>query len=178
MLASARQLLPGGPVEHLVFSDGLASVSVFVESAAADGSAPGEEEAAALGSSSAYSTVVEGYRVIAVGEVPPETVRAIAQSIHSAGPVPGLADALPGSAGASAPASHAPELAGEAAAAAGGTAALSILINGPANASRGMPADPSPVGTLGDSRAAFGGGQFSGASALPPGGSGRGTGRR
>jgi len=31
MTASARQVLPSGPVEHLVFSDGLASVSVFVE---------------------------------------------------------------------------------------------------------------------------------------------------
>ena len=41
-----------------------------------------------LGSSSAYSTVVQGYRVTAVGEVPPQTVRAIAQSIRTAGRQP------------------------------------------------------------------------------------------
>ena len=37
MTASARQMLPAGPVEHLVFSDGLASVSVFVEIGRAGG---------------------------------------------------------------------------------------------------------------------------------------------
>ena len=46
------------------------------------------EDAAALGASSAYSTVVQGYRVTAVGEVPPDTVRAIAQAIRNRGPAP------------------------------------------------------------------------------------------
>jgi len=87
MTASARQMLPGGPVEHVVFSDGLASVSVFVE-AGPDVGAPGtvREDVAAIGASSAFSTVVQGYRVTAVGEVPPETVRVIAQAIRNAGP--------------------------------------------------------------------------------------------
>jgi sigma-E factor negative regulatory protein RseB len=86
MTASARQMLPSGPVEHLVFSDGLASVSVFVEMGRADGgSAAREDDAATLGTSSAYSTVAEGYRVTAVGEVPPETVRVIARAIHNTG---------------------------------------------------------------------------------------------
>ena len=49
-----------------------------------------------LGSSSAYSTVVHGYRVTAVGEVPPDTVRAIAQSIRTAGPAPSMAESLLG----------------------------------------------------------------------------------
>jgi sigma-E factor negative regulatory protein RseB len=84
MTASARQLLPGGPVEHLVFSDGLASVSVFVETARREPAEHASDDAATLGSSSAFSTFIEGYRVTAVGEVPPDTVRAIARSIRSA----------------------------------------------------------------------------------------------
>jgi sigma-E factor negative regulatory protein RseB len=86
MTASARQMLAGGPVEHLVFSDGLASVSVFVEVRRDASRSPGSEDAATLGISSAFSTVVQGYRVTAVGEVPPDTVRTIARSIRTAGP--------------------------------------------------------------------------------------------
>jgi sigma-E factor negative regulatory protein RseB len=93
------QLMPGssGPVAHLLFSDGLASVSVFVESQArgrvppgAVDKNPGAPNAAAgagmsqFGSTSAFSTVVEGHKVTAVGEVPPETVRSIANSLKSA----------------------------------------------------------------------------------------------
>jgi sigma-E factor negative regulatory protein RseB len=85
MTASARQMLRGGPVEHLVFSDGLASVSVFIEIARSSGE-PDKDDAATLGTSSAYSTLVQGYRVTAVGEVPPETVRIIAQSIRNPAP--------------------------------------------------------------------------------------------
>ncbi len=90
MTASARRMLPRGPVEHLVFSDGLASVSVFIEHAQAQGPAPGADGAVRFGISSAYSTAVEGYRVTAVGEVPPDTVRTIALSIRSAGPAAGF----------------------------------------------------------------------------------------
>jgi sigma-E factor negative regulatory protein RseB len=103
----AAQSMPGttGRVEHFVFSDGLASVSVFVETqvitgaaAAADpgalarnsGATPGvtaaptsANEVAQFGSTSAFSTVVEGRKITAVGEVPPETVRAIANSLQS-----------------------------------------------------------------------------------------------
>ncbi|HEX4378235.1 MAG TPA: MucB/RseB C-terminal domain-containing protein [Steroidobacteraceae bacterium] len=91
MTASARQMLPGGPVEHLVFSDGMASVSVFIE-VGRDPNASGHDDAATLGTSSAYATMVQGYRVTAVGEVPPETVRAIALSIRTAGPSTNAAD--------------------------------------------------------------------------------------
>jgi len=85
MTTSAHQVLPGGPVEHLVFTDGMASVSVFVEVGHVAGASAQDDEAS-LGTSSAYSTVVQGYRVTAVGEVPPDTVRAIALSIRTAGP--------------------------------------------------------------------------------------------
>src|SRR5580698_8247979 len=78
MTVIARQVLSGGPVEHLVFSGGLASVSVFVEIGRSAGAEQVSSDAATLGSSSTYSTVAQGYRVTAVGEVPPDTVRAIA----------------------------------------------------------------------------------------------------
>lgn len=86
MTAQSTQVLPGGkqPVTHLVYSDGLASVSVFVEEAVRTAGTAGEStsaDQARLGSSSAYSTVVQGYRITAIGEVPPDTVRAIAQSM-------------------------------------------------------------------------------------------------
>jgi len=91
MTASARQMLPGGPVEHLVFSDGMASVSVFIE-VGRDPNASSHDDAATLGTSSAYATMVQGYRVTAVGEVPPDTVRAIAQAIRTAEPASNAAD--------------------------------------------------------------------------------------
>jgi len=96
MTVSARQVLHSGPVEHLVFSDGLASVSVFVEIGREQRAEQVADDAATIGSSSAYSTVVQGYRVTAVGEVPPDTVRAIAQSIRTAGPAPSMAESLLG----------------------------------------------------------------------------------
>jgi sigma-E factor negative regulatory protein RseB len=88
MTVRSLQALPGSqrPVTQLVYTDGLASVSVFVE----QGNTPvavdaTSAEVARMGSSSAYSTVVQGYRVTAVGEVPPATLRAIAGSV-----MPGL----------------------------------------------------------------------------------------
>jgi sigma-E factor negative regulatory protein RseB len=81
------------PASHLVYSDGLATVSVFVEeqSEAKTGtedhvSAPPEpplEGLARVGSGFAYSTVVQGHQVTAVGEVPAETVEFIAHSVKS-----------------------------------------------------------------------------------------------
>lgn len=87
LTASARQMLPGGPAEHLVFTDGLASVSVFVQARRSNGGpalASSHDDAASLGTSSAYSTAVQGYRITVVGEVPPDTVRQIAQAMRTA----------------------------------------------------------------------------------------------
>jgi sigma-E factor negative regulatory protein RseB len=97
MTASATQMMPGGPAEHLVFSDGLASVSVFVQArsnAGRDASAAAQDDAATLGTSSAYSTAAKGYRITVVGEVPPQTVRDIAQAISSAVPPAAAAAAV------------------------------------------------------------------------------------
>ncbi|HEY7929068.1 MAG TPA: MucB/RseB C-terminal domain-containing protein [Steroidobacteraceae bacterium] len=95
LTASARQMLPGGPAEHLVFTDGLASVSVFVQARRSNGGpalASSHDDSASLGSSSAYSTAVQGYRITVVGEVPPETVRQIARSMRTAVPPPAVGE--------------------------------------------------------------------------------------
>lgn len=86
MTVRSAQTLPGasGTVEHLVFTDGFASVSVFVEHQHASSEQPLQPES--IGSSSAFSTVVDGHRVTAVGEVPPETVRFIASQVKSQAP--------------------------------------------------------------------------------------------
>jgi sigma-E factor negative regulatory protein RseB len=95
--ARAAQTMPGStdPVAHLVYSDGLASVSVFVEmhtqvqqGVTADGQPT--TGVAQVGSSSVYSTVSNGVKVTAVGEVPPETVKSIASSMKSSPAPSGL----------------------------------------------------------------------------------------
>jgi sigma-E factor negative regulatory protein RseB len=85
MTARSAQLLPGSanPVDHLVFTDGLASVSVFVESQQPQTDQPPVAQSAAFGSSSAFSTVVDGHKITAVGEVPPATVQFIATQVKA-----------------------------------------------------------------------------------------------
>jgi len=82
MANRSAQAMPGSsePVAHLVFTDGIASVSVFVETRKADSALIGP---ARVGSSSAYSTVVDGHQVTAVGEVPPSTVEFIAKQVKA-----------------------------------------------------------------------------------------------
>lgn len=81
LVGSRLQVVPGVPVpvQHLIFSDGFASVSVFIEPGPAKGPKPAESTSA--GSANTYSTQVQGHVVTAVGEVPPETVREIATSL-------------------------------------------------------------------------------------------------
>jgi sigma-E factor negative regulatory protein RseB len=67
------------PVEHLVYSDGLATVSVFIEDPATQ--AELREGFSTVGSTNAYSTTVRGRKVTAMGEVPRQTVRTIASSL-------------------------------------------------------------------------------------------------
>jgi len=95
LTVSGAQTLGGAtvPATHLVYSDGLATVSVFVEaqrddktgsdikpSTAAEGPMQG---LARVGSGFAFSTVVQGHQVTAVGEVPAQTVEFIAHSVKS-----------------------------------------------------------------------------------------------
>jgi sigma-E factor negative regulatory protein RseB len=74
------QILAGSaaPVQHMVFSDGLASVSVFIEPLPSDDQMRG---LARVGSAFAFSRPVNGHQVTAVGEVPAATVEAIAESV-------------------------------------------------------------------------------------------------
>ena len=67
-------------VEHLVYSDGLAAVSVFIEpqSTAAKKSMTG---ATGMGAVNAFGTMVNGHQVTVVGEVPEATVTMIGESI-------------------------------------------------------------------------------------------------
>lgn len=92
MLAGGSQTLPGAtvPATHLVFTDGLASVSVFVEQHGPPpaGQHSTEERSSCLGSSCAFSWVSDGRTVTAVGEVPPATVRFIASQVRAGAPAP------------------------------------------------------------------------------------------
>jgi sigma-E factor negative regulatory protein RseB len=98
LTARSEQVMPGstGPVAHLVYSDGLASVSVFVEMQTRVQQRPDRQNPAPttgmarVGSSSAFSTMVDGAKVTVVGEVPPETVRSIANSVKSSAAGGGL----------------------------------------------------------------------------------------
>ena len=85
MTLRSAQILPGSanPVDHLVFTDGFASVSVFVEVQQGHADQPSVPQSAAAGSSSAFSTVVDGHKITAVGEVPPETVQFIATQVRA-----------------------------------------------------------------------------------------------
>ncbi len=81
------------PASHLVYSDGLATVSVFIEAPSpSDGTAndaaatdtpggPPIQGLSRVGSGYAFSTVVQGHQVTAVGEVPAQTVEFIAHSV-------------------------------------------------------------------------------------------------
>jgi sigma-E factor negative regulatory protein RseB len=80
--AAARRRISGSeyPVEHLVYTDGLATVSVFIE----DPNSTTEvgEGYIRLGSTNAYSLTLDGRKVTAMGEVPRQTVELIAKSIE------------------------------------------------------------------------------------------------
>jgi sigma-E factor negative regulatory protein RseB len=92
MTVRSAQVLPGSatPVDHLVFTDGFASVSVFVE--VQQGQAQSAvAQSAAFGSSSAFSTVIDGHKITAVGEVPPATVQFIATQVKAQDPAAGAA---------------------------------------------------------------------------------------
>jgi sigma-E factor negative regulatory protein RseB len=101
LTVSGAQTLGGAtvPATHLVYSDGLATVSVFVEAPRDEKSGPEAKPGpdarpspapeppmqglARVGSGFAFSTVVQGHQVTAVGEVPAQTVEFIAHSVKS-----------------------------------------------------------------------------------------------
>ena len=68
-----------GQVEHLVYSDGLGSVSIFVEPADADGL----KGMAKIGATSSFGLRLEGHQITVIGEVPGRTAERIARSVRS-----------------------------------------------------------------------------------------------
>jgi len=69
------------PVEHRVYSDGLASVSVFIEKNADKG----EDNlfgGSHMGAVNAHGRTLNGYHVTVVGEVPQATVKMIGESVR------------------------------------------------------------------------------------------------
>lgn len=70
-------------VEHLVYSDGLATVSLFVEPFGKNEKA-GMQGPSHMGAVHAYGARVDGHQVTVVGEVPADTVSLIARSVAPA----------------------------------------------------------------------------------------------
>lgn len=68
------------PVSHLVYSDGLAMVSIFVEKRNA-GSATPLLGVSSMGAVNALSKAINGHHITIVGEVPEHTLRKIADSV-------------------------------------------------------------------------------------------------
>jgi sigma-E factor negative regulatory protein RseB len=66
------------PVVHMMISDGLANVSVFIEPRGTDDSARNAQ----AGAANSFSLLQGNYRVTAVGEVPPATAEHIARSMQ------------------------------------------------------------------------------------------------
>ena len=66
--------------EHIVFADGLATISVFLERL--EGEPPLLQGSSQLGSMNAFGTVINGHQVLVVGEAPAATVQRIAASIQ------------------------------------------------------------------------------------------------
>jgi len=79
-VAQHGETLPGSDevVTHILYSDGLASVSVFIATHK-EGAAEGP---ARVGGSNSFSVVTDGHHVTAVGEVPAATVEQIATTMR------------------------------------------------------------------------------------------------
>jgi sigma-E factor negative regulatory protein RseB len=73
----------GGVVEHLVFSDGIASISVYIEHG--DQGATQLQGRSRLGDIHAFAKVVQGHLVTVVGEVPEQTVEQMADAVRYQG---------------------------------------------------------------------------------------------
>ncbi|HEU4707758.1 MAG TPA: MucB/RseB C-terminal domain-containing protein [Methylophilaceae bacterium] len=76
-----QRMVPGKPVPvtHLIFSDGLASVSLFIERL--NKMHPPKLGHRMVGSTNFYIQATDGYQVVAVGEVPAATVTQMANAV-------------------------------------------------------------------------------------------------
>lgn len=80
VVSTQQKILPevDDPLTHIVYGDGLVTVSVFI-SPVTDEKKP---RRSSVGASNSYSTVIDDYRVTAVGQVPQVTVEQIAKSMR------------------------------------------------------------------------------------------------
>ena len=77
-----RQNRPDGPeTAHLVFSDGLAAISVFIEPASANKNRS-EANAFSMGAVNVYRRAIGDYQLMAMGDVPMNTLRRLADGIE------------------------------------------------------------------------------------------------
>lgn len=76
-----QRMVPGkpAPVNQIIFSDGIASVSLFIEPIG-KGVHPRMGHML-VGSTNICANVIEGYQIMVVGEVPAETVQQIARAV-------------------------------------------------------------------------------------------------
>ena len=94
VVSTQQKILPDveDPLTHIIYSDGLVTVSVFI--------APVTDQRKAgrssVGASNTYSTVVEDYRVTAVGQVPQIAVEQIAKSMRRCREAGGVVDSRAG----------------------------------------------------------------------------------
>lgn len=70
------------PVRHLVYSDGLASFSVFIEKMHSGGRKP-MRGLTRMGAVHAFGKMMAGHQITVVGEVPEQTVLAVAGSVQA-----------------------------------------------------------------------------------------------
>ncbi len=77
-LHESRESGSDNGVEHFVFTDGLATMSVYIEKAMSDKLFEGGSQ---MGAIHAFGTNVNGFQITAVGEVPAQTVKRFAQSV-------------------------------------------------------------------------------------------------
>lgn len=88
--AAMQRSLPGPAagesreVLHWIFSDGLAALSVFVSPLRAQ-SDPIDSEVQTTGAISVITRVIDGYRVVVMGDVPPAAIRHFAAGIEARG---------------------------------------------------------------------------------------------
>lgn len=83
LTARVVRRLPGAdlPVEHLVYSDGLAVVSVFIEPVTGSSGPAAIDGLRRMGAVHAFGKVIDGHRVTVVGETPAATVAMIGESM-------------------------------------------------------------------------------------------------
>ncbi len=76
-------LTDGRPVDHILISDGWASVSVYVKP---DGGKEFDPGSLRLGAVNLYSRHLNGHLITVLGDVPAETVRLIGEGVHQSQP--------------------------------------------------------------------------------------------